>query len=360
MLYPLYFSKSGLKNSVDCKRIHLSSKKVEKQSDNPKDEKTQLGKNRSKKEAKQTLESIRLATTVHNTEEHNNSSDRKSQASALTFNQSEAISADSDNKEIKVWKASRLTGDNTQNIHVSFERENLRAYISAARIFHKHLKVKQGRRWKTQYKGKLIDFRKLMRKNMQTGGRAALLPKKARPVRKTKYILLCDSSRSMADFSVNFLQFAYGLTLTAGKVEVFLFSNQLKRVTNQLKNTKHKENPEFIFSSEEWGSGTRIGDSFVKLTEYYDTMLTKDTVILIGSDGLDTGKTESLRKSMETFQRNTAGVVWFNPLLAVPGYEPAANGMKAALPYIDAFLLADDAFSFRKAAFKIKNQGWRK
>ncbi len=360
MLYPLYFSKSALTNTIDRKRIHLSSNLAEKQSDHQ-EEKNQSVKNKSKKEAKQTLEAIRLATAVHNTEKQQNSSEREARTAALPINQSAAISAESDKKvETKVWKASRFTGNKFHNIQVSFEKDSLTAFISAARIFDKNIKIKQGRRWKSQHKGKRIDFRKLMRKIMQTGGRAALLPKKARPVRKTKYLLLCDSSRSMADFSVNFLQFAYGLTLTSGKAEIFLFSNTLKRITQQFKNIQDKGDPAFIFSSEEWGSGTRIGDSFIKLTENYEMMLTKDTIVLIGSDGLDTGKTESLRKSMEIFQRKTAGVVWFNPLLAVPGYEPEANGMKAALPYIDSFLSAEDASSYQKAAFKIRNREWGK
>ena len=30
-------------------------------------------------------------------------------------------------------------------------------------------------------------------------------------------------------------------------------------------------------------------------------------------------------------------LIWLNPLLGVPGYEPVTRGMSAALPYIDVF-----------------------
>ena len=31
-------------------------------------------------------------------------------------------------------------------------------------------------------------------------------------------------------------------------------------------------------------------------------------------------------------------IVWVNPLKASPGYAPLAQGMAAALPYVDAFI----------------------
>ena len=41
---------------------------------------------------------------------------------------------------------------------------------------------------------------------------------------------------------------------------------------------------------------------------------------------------------MERLHRLAHKVIWVNPLKAGPGYEPTAQGMAAALPYVDEFL----------------------
>ena len=41
---------------------------------------------------------------------------------------------------------------------------------------------------------------------------------------------------------------------------------------------------------------------------------------------------------MARLQRVAHRVVWVNPLKATPGYAPLAQGMAAALPYVDDFV----------------------
>ena len=47
---------------------------------------------------------------------------------------------------------------------------------------------------------------------------------------------------------------------------------------------------------------------------------------------------ELLRAEMARLQRSCHRLVWLNPLLGAPGYQPLTQGMRAALPYIDEFL----------------------
>ena len=58
---------------------------------------------------------------------------------------------------------------------------------------------------------------------------------------------------------------------------------------------------------------------------------------MIASDGLDVGAVDVLTGAMRDLHRRSAGVVWLNPLLDTPGYEPTARGMKAARPHISTF-----------------------
>ena len=41
---------------------------------------------------------------------------------------------------------------------------------------------------------------------------------------------------------------------------------------------------------------------------------------------------------MARLQRSCRRLIWLNPLLGAPGYQPLTQGMRAALPFTDAFL----------------------
>ena len=46
----------------------------------------------------------------------------------------------------------------------------------------------------------------------------------------------------------------------------------------------------------------------------------------------------SCRREMARLQRSCRRLIWLNPLLGAPGYQPLTQGIRAALPYVDAFL----------------------
>jgi uncharacterized protein with von Willebrand factor type A (vWA) domain len=79
-----------------------------------------------------------------------------------------------------------------------------------------------------------------------------------------------------------------------------------------------------------------------------ERLLGPDTVVIIASDGLDVGDLDTLRGAMGVLHRRSAGVVWLNPLLATPGYQPTARGMSAARPYVTTFFSVTDAASFAR------------
>ena len=69
---------------------------------------------------------------------------------------------------------------------------------------------------------------------------------------------------------------------------------------------------------------------------------------MIVSDGLDTGEANVLRAAMQEIGRRSASLVWLNPLLDTPGYEPTASGMSTARPYITTFASANDVVAFAR------------
>ena len=61
-------------------------------------------------------------------------------------------------------------------------------------------------------------------------------------------------------------------------------------------------------------------------------------VVLLISDGWDLGEPALLAREMARLQRSVSRLIWLNPLLGLPGYEPLTRGMQAALPFVDDFL----------------------
>jgi uncharacterized protein with von Willebrand factor type A (vWA) domain len=55
------------------------------------------------------------------------------------------------------------------------------------------------------------------------------------------------------------------------------------------------------------------------------------------SDGYDTGEPAKLAQQMKKLHGRSKRIVWLNPLLGWKDYEPIAQGMAAALPYVDLF-----------------------
>ena len=232
--------------------------------------------------------------------------------------------------------------------------ENMDAMLDAAGTLVRRLRLGRSRRWRSAPRGARIHFRRTLRGALQTGGEVVRPAFLAHPRRKPRFVLLLDGSRSMAAYSDKLLQFAHALTQRSSRVEVYLFSTELKRVTRHLKKAKPGTPTRLNDLGEAWGGGTRIGACLSEFVRHYGAgTLTRDTLVMIASDGLDTDKPELLKRAMRDIHRRSAGVVWLNPLLDTAGYQPTAAGMQAALPYIDTFTTANDVASFGRLSRRI-------
>lgn len=252
------------------------------------------------------------------------------------------------------WVASRMGNKGSDEFQTHVPNDELGDMEKAARLMVRKIQLKRSYSFQTARKGIRPDFRKTIRRSLQTGGYPIHLFWKKRKRASAKFVLLCDASRSMSLYAHRFLQFAYALSKYTNSVEVFLFSTKIKRVTDQLFD-RRAEIPVLNQLGDSWGGGTCIGESvFSFVQDYGPQMLHKDTVFIIASDGLDAGDISRMAWSMKEIQRRTSAVLWLNPLLQIKGYEPTARGMKAALPYIDVFAEASDAQSFTRLAKKIQ------
>ena len=106
-----------------------------------------------------------------------------------------------------------------------------------------------------------------------------------------------------------------------------------------------------------WGGGTTIGaclQAFLRTAG--ERTLGRDTVVMITSDGLDVGQPETLGAAMREIRRRSAAVVWLNPLLPTPGYEPTAAGMRAARPSVTTFACVNDAASLAQLGRRLRTR----
>jgi len=157
--------------------------------------------------------------------------------------------------------------------------------------------------------------------------------------------MLVDGSRSMEGSVEPALRMAVALATVTRRVEVFTFSTSLERVTADVRRASAGRLTHLTSLRRAWGGGTAIGACLREfLRTAGDRGVTRDTVVIIASDGLDVGDPRGLAEAMRELRRRSAGVIWINPLIATAGYEPTAAGMRAALPHITTFTsVSDDA-----------------
>jgi len=223
-----------------------------------------------------------------------------------------------------------------------------RVWRDAAQAFVRRLHRGLSRRWRPASRGRRFDLRRTLRASLQTGGEALAPRWLRRPRRAPRFVLLVDGSRSMSDHARTALKMAVAMAGVT-RVEVFTFSTELGRVTPEVRRAAAGESCRLEGVHHAWAGGTSIGACLRDfLRRFGGRLLGRDTVVMIASDGLDVGAWETLRSAMRELHRRSAAVVWLNPLLETPGYEPTASGMRAARPFVDTFASVTDAAAFAR------------
>ena len=188
--------------------------------------------------------------------------------------------------------------------------------------------------------GRDIDPRRSLRRSLSKGGELVEWSHRERKVKRRPLTLLCDISGSMEPYSRILLQFLYVMSNGMQKVEAFVFGTRLTRITQHLRERDvdsalravHRDVADF-------GGGTRIGAALRTFNfEWGRRVLGQGAAVLIISDGWDRGDVGTLTREMERLQRSSHRLIWLNPLLGSPRYEPLTRGIQAALPLIDDFL----------------------
>jgi len=167
--------------------------------------------------------------------------------------------------------------------------------------------------------------------------------------RRLKLILICDVSKSMDLYSRFFIQLMYAFHQGADRLETFVFSTALHRITDLLDNHPFDEAFEMISDRvPQWSGGTKIGFCINRFYEEYGhRLLDRKTKVMILSDGWDTGDSTHLVEAMKSIYKSARSVIWLNPLAGHQDFKPEVIGLKSALPYINRLQAAHNLSSLR-------------
>jgi uncharacterized protein len=242
------------------------------------------------------------------------------------------------------------------------------------------------RRYRPRKDGVRLDMRRTLRMARRTGGEPVLIARRAVRSRPRRLVVLCDISGSMEPYARALLQFMYvssrtaaggtdyaprgrteyppgrhaggtegrakypprrqqlrgGRDATRPRTEVFTFATRLTRLTPALA----AATPETMLArageaAVDWAGGTRIGAAVRDFMDRYGVRgMARGSVILIISDGWETGDPALLGVQMARLHRLAYRVVWANPRTQSERYRPEVGGMAAAWPYCDAVVSA--------------------
>jgi uncharacterized protein with von Willebrand factor type A (vWA) domain len=159
-------------------------------------------------------------------------------------------------------------------------------------------------------------------------------------VKPRRLIFLADVSGSMEPYGRFFFLLLQAWLKAPFPVEFFAFSTRLTYLTPLIKSRKMEEVGEIVSRHvPQWSSGTRIGESLEQfLRTYGKKLLGTRSLVLVFSDGWDLGEPEVLQEAMRRIRRRSHKILWLNPLMGCPDYQPICRGMAAALPWVDRLL----------------------
>ncbi len=210
--------------------------------------------------------------------------------------------------------------------------------------------------------GAALDWRNTFRRNLKYGGELLELSHR-QPKDKTRpLVLICDVSGSMERYTRLLLHFIHTIAGDLGRVEAFLFATRLTRITRYLNyRSIDQAVNEVARAVPDWAGGTRIGEAIKTFNfSWARRTLGNGPVVLIISDGWDRGEPELLSREMSRLQRSCHRLIWLNPLLGSPNYQPLTQGIKAALPYVDDFLPVHNLNSLEALASHLNRLPQRK
>ena len=187
------------------------------------------------------------------------------------------------------------------------------------------------RRLQVGARGARLHWSGVMRAAVRLGGETLHLPKRQRRQQPLPLLILVDISGSMERYARLLLAFLHAATHKHPRRAVFAFGTQLTDLSTAF---KLADTDAMLAHAnaliEDFAGGTQLGQSLESLrTHHARTLVGRRTLVLVITDGLDTGEPQLLSKELDWLKLHTRRILWLNPLLRFDGYAPLAQGAQA-------------------------------
>lgn len=200
------------------------------------------------------------------------------------------------------------------------------------------------RRSRPDVRGARLNWRGALHEATRTGGELLHLPRLSRRAEPLPLLILVDVSGSMERYARLLLAFLHAATRQVGgrrvRRDLYAFGTHLTDLTPAL---RLADTDEMLAAAnaliDDYGGGTRLGAALTTLrTQHARRLIGRRTLVLLVSDGLDTGERERLDDELAWLRRRCRRLLWLNPLLRYEGYAPLAQGAAALHRHADGML----------------------
>ena len=226
--------------------------------------------------------------------------------------------------------------------HADFQSLNASEYRlveQLARTIPLALPQIKGRRTQAGSMGHRLDWTRAMRDAARHGGELIRLPHLQRRQQPLPLLVLIDVSGSMERYARLMMAFLHQSTRQVPR-SVFAFGTELTDLTGPF---RMADTDDMLLAVSEkisdFAGGTRLGLSLGQLRAHHQRQLTgRRTIVLLITDGLDTGSTSDLSQELAWLKRHCRKLLWLNPLLRFDGYAPIASGAQVLNRHADGMV----------------------
>jgi uncharacterized protein with von Willebrand factor type A (vWA) domain len=208
------------------------------------------------------------------------------------------------------------------------------------------------RRTRPGTRGAQLHWARTLRSASHTGGELLLLRRLQRNREPLPLLVLVDVSGSMERYARLLLAFLHAATRAHRRRDVFAFGTHLTDLTPAFRIADTDAMLAAASAAiDDFAGGTRLGESLATLRQHHARRLVgRRTLVLVISDGLDTGEPELLARELDWLTHRCRRLLWLNPLLRFEGYAPLARGAAVLHRHAHAMLAVHNLAKLQELA----------
>ena len=276
-----------------------------------------------------------------------------------TFNEKEE-NEDGEEKQFDVfiYSPQEILREKRFDAYTNEEYDEAKEFISRWMWKFGERKLRRLQKGRKPYR---LDIHNTIRNNIFPAQDFIALDWKNRKTKQRPLVVLTDISGSMDHYTRILLHFIFTVHSINKYLEAFTFGTRLTRITHYLRKKDANDALEFVNESvQDWSGGTKIGETLETFNRIWARrVLNGGAVVLIISDGWDTGNIDLLSKEADRLHRSCHRLIWLNPNLGYEDFQPLSQGLLAIQPHVDEFLPIHNLNSLTDLLNYLSNLGKR-